>query len=301
MKYVLAVVVTAIMAGCSGSERKTETTAENPVPTKIQISSNTLDIIMPDTLSAGLNHLVYQNKSDMTHFLLFNKVPDSISIREYSQQLTKPFQEVMDAISNNQEPPNNFPAWLGDMVNMGGVGLTSAGQTSESYVNFTPGNYIVECYIKSDGIFHSSSGMLKQIRVVDQVNEASEPTANITVNVDSSGLTLQGELVPQAGNVCFKISHGVSKLFPNFTRPDVHLVKITEGASLEALEEYMDWTTVNGMVSNAPVVFLGGVQEMPEGSTSYFRQYLSPGKYILIGEVPTPRSNGFYYEFEIGS
>lgn len=94
--------------------------------------------------------------------------------------------------------------------------------------------------------------------------------------------------------------HGITKLFQNFTRPDVHLVKITEGAALETLGDYMDWTTVNGMVSNSPVVFLGGVQEMPEGSTSYFRQYLSTGKYILIGEVPSPRSNGFYYEFEIG-
>ena len=92
---------------------------------------------------------------------------------------------------------------------------------------------------------------------------------------------------------------GPTKLFANFTRPDVHLVKITEGANIEALEEYMDWTLPNGMVQNAPVVFLGGVQEMPEGNSAFFTQYLSAGKYILIGEVPGPSASNFYHEFEI--
>jgi hypothetical protein len=74
---------------------------------------------------------------------------------------------------------------------------------------------------------------------------------------------------------------------------------VTEGARLDELEAYMDWTTPGGMNANAPVVFMGGAQEMPTASEAYFRQYLSTGKYILIGEVPNPRENGFYIEFEV--
>jgi hypothetical protein len=68
---------------------------------------------------------------------------------------------------------------------------------------------------------------------------------------------------------------------------------------LDALGGYMDWTTPKGMDAMAPVMFLGGAQEMPEGSVAYFSQDLSTGKYILIGEVPNPKEKGFYIEFEI--
>ena len=219
--------------------------------------------------------------------------------KQYLAELTTPFQELMDAITEQREPNAKFPEWLGEMINMGGVGLTSAGQTSESYVNFTPGNYIVECYIKSNGIFHSTSGMLKQITVIENDQEQASPVAPITINVDSLGLSTDGSIPQHGGNVNFKVVYGETKLFANFTRPDVHLVKITEGANLEALEDYMDWTTPKGMDALAPVVFLGGAQEMPKGSVAYFRQYLSAGKYILIGEVPDPKENGFYYSFDI--
>lgn len=298
MKNVLLFVISVFIIGCSGSNKSDQETEKNKQPTMVKIYSNAMDIVMADTLLAGWNHLLYENKSSMTHFLLFNKVPDHIGVKVYADELTKPFQEVMDAIAANQEPPNNFPAWLGDMVNMGGVGLTSAGQTSESYINLIPGNYIVECYIKSNGIFHSSVGMLKQIKVLGN-SKQSEPSSQVTINIGADGLSIEGKLPQQGGTINFKVSYGESKLYENFTRPDVHLVKVTEGANLNALESYMDWTTEKGMDATSPVVFIGGVQEMPEGSIAYFSQHLSSGKYILIGEVPDPKGNGFYIEFEI--
>ncbi len=287
------------MIGCSGSSKPGEELENSKRPTVIKIYSNRMDIVMDDTLKAGWNRLIYENNSSMTHFLLFNKVPEGMDAKQYLAELTTPFQELMDAITEQREPNAKFPEWLGEMINMGGVGLTSAGQTSESYVNFTPGNYIVECYIKSNGIFHSTSGMLKQITVIENDQEQASPVAPITINVDSLGLSTDGSIPQHGGNVNFKVVYGETKLFANFTRPDVHLVKITEGANLEALEDYMDWTTPKGMDALAPVVFLGGAQEMPKGSVAYFRQYLSAGKYILIGEVPDPKKNGFYYSFDI--
>jgi hypothetical protein len=299
MKHLLVFVVGVFMVGCSGSNNSDQNAKKNERPTVVKIKSNTMDIVMADTLKEGWNRLIYENNSSMTHFLLFNKVPDGIDSKQYLAELTTPFQELMNAITEQREPNAKFPEWLGEMINMGGVGLTSAGQTSESYVNFTPGNYIVECYIKSNGIFHSTSGMLKQITVIENDQEQASPAATITINVDSVGLSTNGSIPKQGGNVNFKVVYGETKLYANFTRPDVHLVKITEGANLEALEDYMDWTKLIGMDATSPVVFIGGVQEMPEGSIAYFRQYLSSGKYILIGEVPDPKGNGFYIEFEI--
>jgi hypothetical protein len=235
----------------------------------------------------------------MTHFLLFNKVPDEVDMGRYHKELTMPFQEIMDAINQEREPNAVFPEWLGEMVNMGGIGLLSAGQTAESIVNFPPGNYMVECYIKTNGVFHSTTGMLKHVTIIPNEKKQASPGESVTIRVDSTGLSLEGEMPQYGGNVVFKVEYGNTKLFPNFTRPDVHLVKVTEEARLDELESYMDWTNQNGMIESAPVVFLGGAQEMPKGSEAYFKQYLSGGKYILIGEVPNPKATGFYIEFEI--
>ena len=299
MKNVLIFVISVFIIGCSGSTKSDQKIEKKIEPTVVKIYSNTMDIVMPDTLKAGLNHLIYENNSSMTHFLLFNKVPEIVNLNNYHEELTLPFQELMDAITQNREPNATFPEWLGEMINMGGVGLLSPGQTAESYVNLTTGNYIVECYIKSNGIFHSTSGMLKQITVISNNQKQINPAASVTIHVDSLGLSVDGNIPEHGGNVTFKITYGNTKLYSNFTRPDVHLVKITESASVDKLEDYMDWTNPLGMDVLAPVVFLGGAQEMPKGNTAYFRQNLSTGKYILIGEVPNPKTNGFYIEFEI--
>jgi hypothetical protein len=293
-----------MLMACSGPKK--EEVKEEIEPEKVDmdpglvsIVTNSMDIVMSDTLHSGLNHLVYENKSNMVHLLLFNKVPDSISLVDYHSQLTKPFQDLMDAINNNVEPPNNFPEWLPAMVNTGGVGLISPGLRAESYVNFPPGNYVVECYIKSDGVFHSSTGMLKQLRVIEKSTQQLPPQETLGIKLSPEGIALDGELPKTSGQVVFRVDYGETKLFENFTRPDVNLARVTDENNLDSLEDYMDWRKPNGMTIEAPVTFLGGVQEMPEGNVSYFSANLEPGKYVLIGEVPEPKKDGFYLEFEI--
>lgn len=299
MKNLLILVSGLFFISCSGSSESEQKKPEKEQPEAITIQTNNMEIIMPDTLNAGLNHLVYRNNSDMTHFLLFNKVPEFVDLEKYQTELTMPFQELMNAISENRDPEAAFPEWLAEMVNMGGVGLISAGGVAESYVDFPPGNYVVECYIKYNGVFHSSTGMLKHLRIIDRGQEEITIDAALTINVDSTGISLEGDLPGKPGMANFKVVHGTTRLYPNFTRPDVHLAKITDEAGLEELNEYMDWSSIEGMVAKSPATFLGGVQEMPEGNISYFSHDLGPGKYVLIGEVPDPKSNNFFIEFEI--
>lgn len=300
---VLAILMIFILA-CSGPKKEPAEEVQKPEtaetdPGLVSIITNSMDIVMPDTLYSGLNHLVYENRSNMVHLLLFNRVPDSISLEDYASQLTKPFQDLMDAINNNEEPPNNFPEWLSAMVNTGGVGLISPGLTAESFVNFPPGNYVVECYIKTNGVFHSSMGMLKQLRVIEKSTDQMPPKEAVSIKLSADGIALDGKIPENGGAVVFKVEYGETKLFENFTRPDVNLAKVTDKNGLASLEDYMDWRKPNGMVIEAPVMFLGGVQEMPEGNVSYFSANLEPGSYVLIGEVPEPKKDGFYLEFEI--
>ena len=59
---------------------------------------------------------------------------------------------------------------------------------------------------------------------------------------------------------------------------DVHLVRL-EDADLDEVLGWMDWMEVQGLRAPAPAEFLGGVQEMPEGYTSYFTVAPEPVRY----------------------
>ena len=75
LKNVSIFILYALIFGCSPTKQSEENVEKNDNPPVVRISTQNMEILMPDTLIAGLNHLVYENKSNMTHFLLFNKVP----------------------------------------------------------------------------------------------------------------------------------------------------------------------------------------------------------------------------------
>lgn len=63
----------------------------------------------------------------------------------------------------------------------------------------------------------------------------------------------------------------------------------------------MNWADPKGLISPQPkgIIFLGGVNDMPAGSTGYFTADLSPGKYAFISEVPNALSKGLLKTFEV--
>jgi hypothetical protein len=61
----------------------------------------------------------------------------------------------------------------------------------------------------------------------------------------------------------------------------------------------MDWSAPGGLQTPAPAEFLGGLNEMPAGSTGYFTVDLEPGEYAWISEVPDASAKGMLKEFEV--
>jgi hypothetical protein len=47
------------------------------------------------------------------------------------------------------------------------------------------------------------------------------------------------------------------------------------------------------------VEFLGGLNEMPAGSTGYFSANLEPGTYAWIAEIPGTRAKGMLKTFTV--
>lgn len=91
------------------------------------------------------------------------------------------------------------------------------------------------------------------------------------------------------------------KKHENFIWHDLNLVKLEDYASEEALEKWMNWANPKGLISPTPsgLTFLGGVNDMPAGSTGYFEVDLKPGNYAFISEVPNAKSKNLLIPFTV--
>jgi hypothetical protein len=246
----------------------------------------------------------------MVHFAFLYRVPDSIGLAEH-KKVAAVFQNFMDDF--NGKPPSEpdagteLPAWFSGVVPSGGPGLVSPGKTSETTVFLKPGAYIMECYVKTDGIFHSYNssptqpGMVHLFKVLSEDNQLDAPMPTIELGISSeNGMTMDGEVSP--GNNIVAIKFQDQQVHENFVHQDVHLIKLTVGSNLDEIINWMDWRQPSGLQTPAPQgEFLGGINELPAGETGYLSLNLEPGSYVWISEVPNADEKGLLIEFEVQS
>ena len=184
---------------------------------------------------------------------------------------------------------------------MGGTGLVMPGHETTTTTYLTPGNYTLECYIKTpEGQFHSSLGMFRDLYVTPAKNNSQEPsTADIDIYPAANGYKINGNLTPGEHLVAVHFTEPIKNMSGN----DVHIIKVTDTTNMDKITKWMDWTEPQGFISDmkgkhpAPAEFLGGSQEAPMGSTTYFSITLEPGKYAVVSEQPS--SNPTYKYFTI--
>jgi hypothetical protein len=241
----------------------------------------------------------------MVHFAVIERMPEGQGLTSHQAEVAPVFQGAGDmnaALAKFGE----LPPWFGEIVFLGGPGLTSPGQTSQTTVYLEPGTYLLECYVKTAGVFHSYNpepmvnGMVHQFEVTAEASEAVEPTSTLQVEVSSAdGIVVSGS--PTRGEHIIAVQFADQTVHENFVGHDVHLVRLPAGVEPGELERWMDWTQPGGLESPAPAVFLGGVNEMPAGSTGYFAATLVPGNYVLIAEVPGTEVKGMLQAFRVPS
>lgn len=295
----------------SYSCKKNNTTSKNvavdiPEDEIIEIVSNHMDFQMPDSISSGWHTFKYDNRSDETHFFLVDKYPEGISIENMEKEVGPVFQKGMDLIIEGKpeegiEAFNQLPEWFFNVVFVGGSGLLSPKSSSLTTLNLEPGYYIIECYVKMpNGTFHSNMGMVKSLIVTSEVSKVTpaEPTNEILIS-SGEGIVVKDSVL--GGKQIFSVYFKDQLVHENFVGHDVNLVRVTEGADISNLEAWINWAQPKGLISPAPegFTFLGGVNDMPEGSKAYFEVDLLPGTYVLISEVPNARSKGLLKTFVV--
>ena len=259
----------------------------------IEIITENMDFQMPDTITSGWNTFRYKNLSPQTHFFLVDKYPEGKTSEDAENLVAPVFDSAMKLITEGKTEEgfaefSNLPEWFSEVVFVGGSGLLSPGKVGETVLNLKPGKYIIECYVKmSNGVFHTSMGMTKDL-VVSEIDSGNrELMADIEINISSTdGIVFNDSI--SSGKHTFSVYYIDQTVHENFVGHDINLVKLNDNADLKELENWMNWADPKGLIEPAPstITFLGGVNDMPAESRGYFVATLEPGKYALISEVP---------------
>ncbi len=177
------------------------------------------------------------------------------------------------------------PWYFTDVRQMGGSGIISMGDSQTVTLNLPPATYVMECYIKEQGTFHSTLGMIDSLVVTDAVSETQPPRQNMTITLTNTQLTTSGELYKGRNVFAVKFQEHPAVGLGN----DIHIIAVDDDTELDSVVAWLDWMNLKGMQSPAPTSFFGGAQEMPVGHTAYFTALLPAGEYAFVSESVTGR------------
>ena len=315
MTFTMVLPLIMITSGC-GKEKKsddetsveeaTEQVEEASMDNRVHVFTNLMDFNITDTITAGWQTFVYENRSDEPHFILIDKYPEGKGLKDAEEEVGPVFQEGMNLIMQGEMEKANeafgkLPEWFQQVKFLGGTGLVSGKNTGISTVFLEPGDYLIECYVKMEnGTFHSTMGMVAPFVVKNEQSGNPVPEPSVRIDLSSTdGIVVKDSIT--SGKQVFEVNYLDQIVHENFVGHDVNLARLDDGADIKALEAWMNWADPKGLISPAPasVTFLGGVNDMPAGSKGYFEVELTPGQYVLISEVPNTSSKNMLHTFTI--
>jgi hypothetical protein len=247
-----------------------------------------------EQIPSGWNTFRLKNAGHAEHFFLLNLLPDTVSFQNYVDQVTTPFQTVFNSIKAGTSKVEAarmlgelVPEWYFTSVKqMGGTGIINPGKTAQVSLKLVPGTYAMECYIKEQGVFHTTLGMINSLKVQEESKGSPPDYANFRITLANDSIQTQGKIVSGENTISVYFKEHPDAGLGN----DVHVIRMTDTTRIDSVIAWMNWMNVNGLQSPAPAEFLGGTQEMPVGYTSYFTIMLEPGEYALLSETATARN-----------
>lgn len=267
-------------------------------PAMLPAEANVVEVIAedyafaaPDEIRSGWTTFRLSNAGQETHFVYLSRLPEGRSFDEYVQQIGVPINEVWyqlreGAITKAEVGEilgATLPEWMWTGVRAkGGPGLVAPGGVAQATVLLEPGDYVMECFMKTpEGELHWMEGMIRPLRVIAAGNGVPEPSADLQVTITTEGFQAPRTVTPGMHRVEVHFADQPDAGFGN----DVHVVRLSEGMQAPDLVPWMDFMNPQGLENPAPAAFIGGTQERPEGERAYFALNLEPGRYAWIAET----------------
>lgn len=294
-----------VILACTDSKTSEQRNPE--LVNAVEITSTGMNFDLPDEIPSGWTTFRYQNKTDITHFFVIEKMPefegDQKTVEDSKAEVVPVFQNIMDDIMGKEPrfPDAGFqlPEWYPNVLFVGGPGLIGPNGIAETTIHLSPGTYVIECYVKQpDGTFHSTQEMIEGLVVTEETSDVDPPDPNVEMTLSSNdGIEVDGNLT--AGENIVRVEYEDQKAQEHSLGFDVHLARLENDTDMDELAVWMNWSAPSGLTTVAPVEFLGGAQEMPLGHFAYMRFDLEPGRYAWIAEVPNPAEKDMLKTFTV--
>ena len=283
--YLLLCITGIMFISCSGNS------SENVV----DVTAKDYYFYTKDTIPSGWTTFRFNNEGHAHHFFFLTLLPENISYQQYINELGPAFVITMDSLMAGMDKASAgamlggmIPEWYASAKTMGGAGIIKPGGTEETTIKLVPGDYVMECYVKTpEAKFHSELGMIRPIFVTNENSGMAEPqNANMDITLSNNNIETEGQV--NSGLNTFAVHF---KEHPQYgSGNDIHVVKLSDETNMDSIISWMNWMNIGGLQSPSPAAFAGGTQEMPVGYTAYFTINLEPGKYAFISETAVDRN-----------
>lgn len=233
------------LTGCSDSH---ESAPEAPNHT-LQIIATDEGYLFRDSLAAGMAHVVFENYGSTIHEAMFIKLPEDMTGEEY-----------LEAVRNGSAFPEGA-------LDYSGPGLTSPGETVETWLHLDPGNYLLGCWFRG----HLTSLPAQSLTVYETESDgATPPKEDATLRLIDFRFELEGQLRRGAQTLRVE-THGPSM-------HEVDIFRLEEGQTLADLRQWHK----EGKKGAAPAVAVGGVLDSHDMSrVVWLRTAFRPGHHVL--------------------
>lgn len=231
--------------------------AADPAPPPARVEAREYAYVLPKRVEGGITSIEFANTGKQLHEFALGRLAPGASLAELRRELT----------DGDDEGPGED---LGEDV--GGVPVLSPGRRVTVTRKLKPGTYVLACYIPGPGGKpHIEHGMIGSFQVVgDSKRAAPEPDALIVAGEKAFE-------VPKlrAGRQTIELRNAARE------EREFQLGSPEPGKKLPDIERWFN----QGMHGPAPIVFPGGMQSIPPGSSVYEELELEAGRtYFLTDE-----------------
>ena len=305
--YFIIILVMIFSVSCKQKEKsKNEATEVKELAEVIEVTTIGMEFQLVNEIESGWTTFKYINKSEEPHFFILEKMPDSIRIDDYKNELFPPFMAAFKLFDEGDMEAGmkefeKIPQWFYKVELGGGVGLVSPHTEAMSTLYLDPGVYVMECYVRMpNGQAHAFMGMVKELVVTENNNGQKEPIADYQISLSSeTGVQFVDSL--KAGTYTLGVTFNDQKLYEHMLGHDVNLVKLDKGAELDTLGGWLNTMDIKAFRTPAPegYTFMGGVEDLKAQRTGYFTTSLTEGDYVLISEIPNTLERNMFKRFTV--
>lgn len=247
-----------------GCDRKV---VENDIP-PFRIIATDAGFEAPNSVAAGLRHIVFENRGTQIHEAMLVKLPQGVSANDY-----------VEAVKSGALFPEGA-------LDYSGPGLTSPGETVELWLRVDPGHYILICWNSG----HATSTAVHPFTVQGTRADDAAPKEDLVLKLVDYRFDIEGNL-----------HKGMQVIRVETPGPGMHEVdfyRLREGATVADLKR---WRKEKGG-DPAPADALGGVLDSHDLSrVVWLRRNFSAGRYVLHCEMPvTTDASGKLTHADVG-